>query len=577
MLLAANPLPMWVYDLETLRFVEVNEAAIAHYGYSRDEFLAMSISDIRPEEDRARLRQAIAERAGALQRSGTWRHRRADGTLLDVEVTSHALDWEGRPASLVVAHDVTETHRLQRELARRALYDDATGLANAALFVDRTAAALARAADRGHVGVVVVALSGLDAVAATAGDTAGDALVAEVARRLRACCRAQETLARLGGGRFAVLCVAGDRQGVLRLAESVVVALDEPVAVAGFGELRASPAVGVAVGDDHGQDAAGLVRDATSAMRHAAERGGDSFVVANAELRRAALEVFETEQALVGALRGGQLHLLYQPVVDLHGGEVVACEALVRWERPGIGLVGPDRFVPLAERNGLIGELGTWVIDHAVAEAASWPGRTRHRPRVGINLAARQLHDGRLVERFAAACAASGLSPTALCVELTESAFVATDDYRAYKSLAALRELGVEVAIDDFGTGYSALSYLKHLPLDVVKIDRGFVAGLGTDPADALLIEAIVTVAHGLDLRVVAEGVETRAQLEALRGLGCDAAQGYLLARPTATGALPAVLDAASRAAGGRTARVPAPRRGAPASDPSRRRWWPSS
>ena len=554
LLLAANPLPMFVYDLETLRFVEVNEAAITHYGYSRAEFLHMSILDIHPAEDRARLHRTLAERKEVLQRSGTWRHRRADGSLLDVEVTSHLLDWGGRPASLVVAHDVTETRRLQGELVRHALYDEATGLANAALFMDRTAAALERAGDHGDVGVVVVGLSSLETVASAAGDAAGDALVAEVARRLRSCCRADETLARLGGGRFALLSATGDRHAVLGLAGSVAAALEEPVRVAGVGELRASPALGVAIGE-RGQDAAGLLRDATSAMRHAAERGGKSFVVANPELRRAALEAFETDQALATALRTGQLRLVYQPVVDLYEAEVVACEALVRWERPGVGLVDPEHFVPLAERNGSIVELGAWVIDHAIAEAATWPGRSANRPRVAINLTARQLRDEHLVERVAGACGASGLSLDSVCVELTESAFVATDDYGAYRVLETLRDMGVEVAIDDFGTGYSALSYLKHLPVDVIKIDQGFVAGLGTDRVDTLLVEAIITVAHGLGLRVVAEGVETTTQLELLRSLGCDAVQGSLLSRPTASKALPGVLDAAARAAARATAR----------------------
>ncbi|MDA8077122.1 MAG: EAL domain-containing protein, partial [Actinomycetota bacterium] len=405
LLLAANPLPMFVYDLETLRFVEVNEAAITHYGYSRAEFLHMSIPDIHPAEDRARLHRTLAERKEVLQRSGTWRHRRADGSLLDVEVTSHLLDWGGRPASLVVAHDVTETRRLQSELARRALYDEATGLANAALLMDRTAAAMVRAGDHDYVGVVVVGLSSLDAVASTAGDAAGDALVAEAARRLRSCCGTHGTLARLGGGRFAVLSETDDRHAVLRLAGSIVAALEEPMTLAGIGELRASPSVGVAVAEP-GQDAAEVLRDATSAMRHAAERGGEDFVVANAELRRAALEAFETEQALATALRDDQLRLVYQPVVDLASAEVVACEALVRWERPGVGLVGPEHFVPLAERNGSIVELGAWVIDHAIAEAATWPGRTDDRPRVAINLTARQLHDEHLVERVGDACAA---------------------------------------------------------------------------------------------------------------------------------------------------------------------------
>ena len=544
LLLAANPLPMWVYDLETLRFLEVNEAAVAHYGYTRAEFLAMSITDIRPEEDGPRLRQALASRHEALQHSGTWRHRRADGTLLEVEVTSHLVGWGGRRAALVVAHDVTENHRLQAAFARRSLYDEATGLASAALFLDRTTAALTRGR-ASHVGVVVAGLGALDTVASTLGDTAADILVAESARRLRSCCGAGETPARLGGGRFAVLCESVDDHRALHVAGAVIGALSEAVAVPGTGALRSSPAVGVALADHANADATSLVREATAAMRHAAERGG-GVVVANAELRRAILEAFSTEQALPGAIAGGQLRLFYQPVVDLHGDGVLACEALVRWQRPGIGLVAPERFVPLAERSGLIVELGRWVIERAIGEAAAWP-ITGRRPTVVVNLSAHQLRDDRLVERITDACDAAGLSPAALGVELTESAFVAADDYGAYRHLAALRELGVKVAIDDFGTGYSALLYLKHLPVDILKIDRGFVAGIGVDRADTLLVEAIVHVAHGLGLRVVAEGVETEPQLEAVRALGCDAGQGHLFAAPVPSSKLRVAVEDAAR------------------------------
>jgi len=550
LLLAANPLPMWVYDLDTLRFLEVNNAAVAHYGYSRAEFLAMAITDIRPAEDLACLQASVARRRGDLQYSGTWRHRRADGVLLDVEVTSHLLDWEGHPAALVVAHDVTEARRLQAELARRPLHDETTGLANAALFSDRTAAALTRAArEGGQVGVLVVGLDELEALAASAGDQAGDTIVQETAHRLRDCCDEQMTLARLGGGRFAILCHARDEPAILRLASSAVAALADPVRVPGWGALTISASVGVALADRHLDDAPSLLRDASAAMRHAAERGGGHFVLFNAELRKTALETFETEQALAQAARLGQLRLHYQPVVGLTDGGVVACEALLRWERPGFGLVTPDRFIPLAERSGLINELGAWVIEHAIAEAATWPVRTRSRPKVAVNVSARQLRDGRLVEHVVSSCARSGLPLSSVCVELTESAFVATDDYGAYRVLAALREAGAEVAIDDFGTGYSSLSYLKHLPVDVVKIDRSFVAGLGVDPADSLLAGAMTHVAHGLGLRVVAEGVETTAQLDALRELGCDAAQGYLLAEPVGSEDLPVSFEAAGRTA----------------------------
>ena len=550
LLLAANPLPMWIYDLQSLRFLEVNDAALAHYGYSRAEFLAMSIADIRPAEDLGRLHESIASRRDVLQYSGIWRHRRAGGELREVEVTSHLLDWEGRPAALVVAHDVTETRRLQAELARRALYDEPTGLANAALFFDRVAAALASPRGEGReLGVLVIGLGALEAVASSVGDAAGDAMVAETARRLAECCGAGAMPARLGGGRFAVLAEAADGHAILQLASAIVTALARPVAVASWGELRTGASVGVALADGQLEDGASLVRDAASAMRHAAERGGGHFVLFNAELRRAALEAFGTERALEVALRRGQLRLYYQPVVDLRRGEIIACESLLRWQRPGLGLVGPDRFIPIAERSGLIIELGAWVIDHAIAEAASWPARTGAHPMVSVNLSARQLHDARLLERFAAACDASGLAPSSVCAELTESAFVATDDYDAYRVLAGLRETGIEVAIDDFGTGYSSLAYLKHLPVDVVKIDRGFIAGLGEDRADTLVVEAAIRVAHGLGLRVVAEGVEAGAQLEALRDLGCDAGQGYLLARPAPGKDVPSAIERACRVA----------------------------
>ena len=549
LLLAAFPLPMWVYDLDTLRFLEVNDATMAYYGYSRAEFLSMTITDIRPAEDVQRVEVSVAEHRSALQYSGTWRHQRADGALLDVELTSHhLLDWEGRPATLVVAHDVTETRRFQAELARRPLHDEATGLANAALFADRTTAATMRATrEGGHVGVLVVGLGDLEAVAATAGDEQVEAMVRETARRLKDCCDEQMTLARLGGGRFAILCEAEDEPAILRHGTSIVAALAAPVTVYGWGEMKSSASVGIALADGRSNDAPGLLRDASSAMRHAVEHGGGQFVLFNAELRKAVLDNFDTEQALAQAIRLGQLRLHYQPVVSLADGEVESCEALVRWDRPGFGLVGPDHFVSLAERSGLIVELGAWVIEHAIAQAATWPLRSHSHLKVAVNVAARQLHDEHLLEHFVSSCAASGLALSSVCIELTESVFVASDDSDAYRVLAALREAGAEVAIDDFGTGYSTLSRLKHLPVDVVKIDRSFVIGLGVDQADSLLVEAMIRVAHGLGLRVVAEGVGTTAQLDALRELGCDAAQGYLFARPVENEDLLAAFEEAGR------------------------------
>lgn len=542
--LLTSPLPTWVYSLETLAFLEVNDAAIAHYGYSHEQFLAMTIEDIRPSEDRERLHESIVTPRETLQYSGLWRHRRADGSLIDVEITSHLLTWDGQPAALVVAHDVTEIHHLHAELAKRAHFDDVTGLANATLFHDRVAAAIERLPSDGTVtALLVLALDGLEVVESTMGGRVAEAMVVATADRLRAVCSSGHTVARLSRERFGVMCEARPEHEILTLARNVVNATAPLVPVPGHGGVKSVVSVGLAFADSETIDAASLVADAMSAMRHASERYGDHFVVFNNELRRDTRAAFETQQALAIASRHDELRLHYQPVVDFTAG-TSGCEALLRWERPGVGLVGPDHFIALAERSELIVDIGAWVIERAISDVAAWPESVRP-TRVGINLSPRQLYDENLVERFVTSCAASGISLSSVCVELTESAFVATDDYDAYRILAKLRDLGVEVAIDDFGTGYSSLSYLKHLPFDVVKIDRAFVAGLGVDPTDALLIDAVIRVVHGLGSKVIAEGVETDVQLATLRELGCDAAQGYLLAHPVPSDELPSALGRA--------------------------------
>ena len=542
--LLTSPLPTWVYSLATLAFLEVNDAAIAHYGYSRDQFLAMTIEDIRPPEDRERLLKSIASPRETLQYSGLWRHRRADGRLIDVEVTSHLLTWNDQPAALVVAHDVTEIHHLHAELTKRAHFDDVTGLASSTLFHDRVTQAVEHhRGDGAMTAVLVLALDGLEAVESTMGSHVTDAMAIATADRLRGVCSTSHIAARLGKSRFAILCEDRPEHEILSLARNVVSATTPLVPIPGHGDLKSVVSVGLAFADDETFDAASLIADATSAMRHAAERYGDHFVIFNKELRRDSRAAFETQQALAHASRHDELRLHYQPVVDFAAG-TSSCEALLRWDRPGAGLIGPDHFIPLAERSELIVEIGAWVIEQAIRDVAAWP--TSLRPtRVGINLSPRQLYDENLVERFVLSCAASGVSLSSVCVELTESAFVATDDYGAYRTLAKLRDLGVEVAIDDFGTGYSSLSYLKHLPFDVVKIDRTFVAGLGVDPTDALLVDAVIRVVHGLGSKVVAEGVETEIQLATLRELGCDAAQGYLLAQPVPSADLPSAMEAA--------------------------------
>ena len=534
MLFASNPHPVWVYDLETLAFLEVNEAAIEQYGYSRDEFLSMHTLELLPLDERP-LR-LLPDRAGTARAAGAhYRHRRKSGEVFAVELTSHVIDFSGQRAGVVVAEDISERLRFEEQLAHQALHDALTGLANRTLFSDRLQHALAARSRRPSLlAVLFLDLDGFKLVNDSLGHGVGDQLLVTVAERLRDCVRGGDTVARFGGDEFLVLLDDVESpEHASETAERILTALAQPVALAGR-EVVVTASIGLSV--HRGSDAARpdeLVREADIAMYSAKAAGKARAVAFDASLDASALERLELETDLRRAIEREQLVLHYQPEVDLTTGEIVGVEALVRWDHPERGLVPPSEFIALAEETGLISAIGEWVLRAACRQGREWQALRPHGLPlvVGVNLSARQLAERNFVDLVEDVLRETALEPACLKLELTETAAMRDRDVTT-SMLRELRALGVRLALDDFGTGYSSLSYLRSVPAHTLKIDRSFVLALADDESAAAIVRAITAVAHALAMDVTAEGIETAEQLAHVLALGCDRVQGYYFARP---------------------------------------------
>ena len=430
------------------------------------------------------------------------------------------------------------SHVVERTAARdrfthQALHDTLTGLPNRTLFEEQLSSALARAQRRStFTAVLFLDLDGFKAVNDTLGHRVGDELLRQTARRLRNAVRAADGVARFGGDEFAICCEdLGDERHALTIAETVQAAIAAPGHVGGDHGVTTS--IGVAIARDRRTTAESLLRDADMAMYRAKELGRGCCEVFDDRLREEIQDRLQVERELRDGIERGQLRLLYQPVVDLGTRRIVSVEALVRWQHPQRGLLGPGEFLPVAEECGLILGIGGFVLRAACRQAALWRrqlGDGAPLP-VNVNLSARQLGQRGLTETVREALEAAGARPEDLGLEITESAVI-ENTLLAADTLDALKDLGVRVLLDDFGTGYSSLSYLQRLPIDVLKIDRAFIAGLGTGERGEAIVAAIVGMAQALGMRVVAEGVETVEQAACVRALGCDMGQGFLFDRP---------------------------------------------
>jgi diguanylate cyclase (GGDEF)-like protein len=420
-----------------------------------------------------------------------------------------------------------------RELSHLALHDALTGLPNRALVLDRAEQMLARVERQpGSVaGALFIDIDGFKRVNDKLGHAAGDQLLRIVGERLQSVVRDQDTVGRLGGDEFVVLVESTTREGPLDLPERIIEILRRPIEMDGLGSILSFTAsVGIAVGQYATPDA--LLRDADLALYAAKAAGKDRYALFDASMSTTAEGRLELEGELGAALRDEQFFLHYQPIFDLPSQRVVGVEALIRWRHPDRGVVAPDEFIPVSEETGLILPIGRWVLGEACSQAAIWHAHG-HRISIFVNVSAQQLTRDGFAEEVRQVLEASGIEPSMLALEITETTLM-RDVAAAGARLAEIKALGVSVAIDDFGTGYASLSHLQRMPVDILKIDRSFVAALGDPGQGRELLEAVLGVGQALSLTVVAEGVETHSQMTALLEMGCERAQGFLMGRPCA-------------------------------------------
>jgi diguanylate cyclase (GGDEF)-like protein len=429
---------------------------------------------------------------------------------------------------------------LQDELAYEAAHDYLTRLPNRSQAVRQIEAALFRAQRAGSmIGLLFIDLDHFKIVNDTFGHRAGDEVLREVATRMAAQVRGGDMVARLGGDEFVVLLEPIDAESsVVELGERIIRAVSAPIATGGRHVLIGA-SVGVAVSLDGGTNADHLLGEADAAAYRAKSNGRGRVEVFDGALRRELSDRAVLETAILTGLREDEFELHYQPVVDLEREQVLGFEALIRWNRPGFGLVYPDEFIPTAEHSQLICDLGRWVLAQATRQLSQAENRSLT---VAVNISGRHLASAHVLDDVRAALTHSGLDPRRLTLELTETMII--DDPTATDHLRALRDLGVSISIDDFGTGYTSISQLRHLPVDSVKIDRSFMAAGAPNAGE--LVSLMVNAAHAFGLFVIAEGVEQPAQLTRLREIGCDGAQGYLLGRPLPAQAIPALAETAA-------------------------------
>ncbi|MDD2310476.1 MAG: EAL domain-containing protein [Desulfuromonadaceae bacterium] len=428
--------------------------------------------------------------------------------------------------------DITARIRAESEIRQLSNYDALTGLPNRSLLHDRLMLTIAQAArDQQLVGVLFLDLDRFKTINDALGHRVGDKLLKAVARRLTACIRESDTLACLGGDEFvAVLAGVNCAEGITVAARKILMLISEPVYIDGQ-EIYTSGSIGIAVYPMDGDDSYTLLKHADLAMYQAKEMERNNFQFFSSEMNIKVLERMLLENSMRKALEREEFFLVYQPQVDARSGRITGMEALLRWQHPDLGLLAPDKFISLAEETGFIIPIGEWALQNACRQNKAWQDQGLPAVRVAVNLSAKQFGQYNLDEMIAATLMETGLEPEWLELEITESAIMKNAEHTAI-ILRKLKKMGISLAIDDFGTGYSSLAYLKHFPISRLKIDRSFVRDITTNPDDAAIAEIIIAMAQTLKLSVIAEGVETRDQMELLSFNNCVEMQGYLFSRP---------------------------------------------
>jgi len=532
--------PVVVYKAETGqhgRWLYVSPQIEGLLGYTPEEWLAdpkLWWERIHPDDRDQVLadEEAILVSAGTKSEAAQYRMVTRDGRTIWVSDDASVIK-NGSGASLYwsgILSDITDRKVLEEQLKHQAFHDPLTGLANRALFVDRVEHALARGERDGmRVAVLFVDLDDFKTINDSLGHNGGDEVLVAVAGRLRECFRPGDTFARFGGDEFAILVEDTSLSNATSVAYRIVDALGEPFSIGGR-EVMIHASVGIEFAEAQGTRTDELLRNADVAMYVAKGKGKARYQLFEPSMHTAALRRLEIKADLRRAVEKDEFVLHYQPIVSLNGGALLGMEALVRWNHPERGLLPPLDFISVAEQSGLITPLGRWVLREACRQATKWP-LSNPSISLSVNVSTTQFQQPGLVEDVANALWDSGLDPSILTLEITESVLVHDTD-AVIEKLHRLKDFGVKVAIDDFGTGYSSLGYLRRFPIDILKIDKSFIDGVGNGAEEAAITQAIIKLGESLGLEVVAEGIELPEQIDALQLLRCERGQGFFFSAP---------------------------------------------
>ncbi|MFQ5992696.1 MAG: putative bifunctional diguanylate cyclase/phosphodiesterase, partial [Nitrospiraceae bacterium] len=520
-----------IISVDTNRnIVEFNRAAEQVFGYSKAEVLGKPIDVLYADPSEGRKLHKNSVGGGF---TGEVANKKKNGEIFTSYVSATIMhDTSGSVVGVMgISRDITERKQAEETIVHQAYHDALTNLANRRLFMERLALALGRVPwHKRLVGVLFLDLDHFKSINDALGHSVGDRLLQAVAERLTACVREGDTVARLGGDEFAIaLADVARASDVPKVAQKIIEALSKPYVLEGR-EFFTTTSIGISISPDDAQDPESLVKNADIAMYRAKKLGRNNYQHYSPDMNAQAFERLAIETSLRHALEREEFFLEYQPQFDIGTGRLIGYEALVRWRHRDLGMISPGKFIPLAEESGLIVPIGEWVLRTACAQNKAWQAAGLPSIRVAVNVSPRQLRQDNLLPLVERILRETGLHPTHLELELTESSI--QDSEEVIQLFSQLQSMGVQIAIDDFGTGYSSLNHLKRYPIDKLKVDQSFVRDIAHDPHDRAIVKAIIALAHSLNMNAVAEGVETEAQMAYLRSLKCDEAQGYLLGRP---------------------------------------------
>jgi diguanylate cyclase (GGDEF)-like protein/PAS domain S-box-containing protein len=535
---------IFLIDTRSMAMVDVNDGACRMLGFSREALLRIEPVALGLATREQLERHLAAEEAAPEADVVETELLRADGRgAVPVEIGWQLQEAGGTPMLIGVARDISERLQAQQRMKHMASYDALTGLPNRTLFFQNLRDAIELAQDKHwRVAVLFISLDRFKIINDSLGAALGDELLRQFSTRLVRCVRLRDTAGRLGGDEFAlILTMTRDQQEAVNVANDVREALRAPFDLHGR-QAVLTASIGIAMYPIDATDPGTLVKYADTAMVRAKEAGRDGYRFFTAGMNVQVLARLDLELALRAALEGGQFALYYQPKLDLNTGRISGVEALLRWHRPAHGLVYPAEFVPVMEETGLVVRVGEWIVDEACRQVAAWNEQGLCDLRVAVNVSSRQFVEGDLEGTMRRALARHGVEPGQLELEMTESALMSNAGH-TIEVLSRLKELGIKIAIDDFGTGYSSLAYLKRFPIDKLKIDIAFVRDIVTNPDDAAIAQAIISMAHSLHMQVIAEGVESRAQMAYLRRHRCDEIQGFHFARALPPAELAAMVE----------------------------------